>query len=236
MQENNAVWLGWNNKVQGEDSATARPASYTVTLPDTLAAAWHLSRDGEALRFLLAPTDAVPKPRKKEEAKKEDAAEGKEEKGKQAAEKSRPGVKKPARNEHAHKDEDAPKPPLDLSIELVDAAGHTARLPLSRYGAIRRPLEMNVLRRPGWDKRRFRTMYELVLQSYALPLSDFVAKNPALDPGTLRQVRFVFDRSDAGTVVVDDIGFARLAPAWWAARFQDTAATAAGGDAAVGRR
>lgn len=226
MQENNAVWLGWNNKYAGEDSATAPPASYTVTLPDTLAAAWHLARDGEALRFLLAPTDVVPKPHKKEE---EGAAKETKAAGKGVTEKAQPGAKQSARNEHEH--ETAPKPPLDLSVELVDAAGHVARLPLSRYGAIRRPLEMNVLRRPGWDKRRFRTMYELVLQSYALPLSDFVAENPALDPGTLRQVRFVFDRSDAGTVVVDEIGFARLAPAWWSARLQDddAAAPVAGG-------
>lgn len=42
-QLNQAVWLGWNNRIKGEsDSVTATPATYTVTLPDTLAAAWGL--------------------------------------------------------------------------------------------------------------------------------------------------------------------------------------------------
>ena len=31
--------------------------------------------------------------------------------------------------------------PLELSIELVDAAGTAARLPLGRYGVVRRPIE-----------------------------------------------------------------------------------------------
>ena len=101
---------------------------------------------------------------------------------------------------------DTVPPPIDLTIEVVDAAGVTARLPLSRYGTIRRPLETHILRRRDREKRQFQNLYELVLQSYHLPLADFAAAEPRLDPSRLRQVRLVFDRADAGTVIVDGIG------------------------------
>jgi hypothetical protein len=34
-----------------------------------------------------------------------------------------------------------------------------------------------------------------------------VKENPALDPTDLRKVRVVFDRTQAGVVVLDDVGF-----------------------------
>lgn len=213
-QENNAVWLGWNNHVEDTDSL-APPAAYTITLPDGFAADHGLARADAALQFLLAPTDDEPDPREKPEPEEEPGparAEEGEQTGRQAhaAEQAHPA--NTARNEDEDEDE---KPPLDLTIAAVDMDGDTAPLPLSRYAAVRRPLHMNVLRRPGWDEDRFTHMYELVLQSYAVPLADFVAANAAFDPGALREVRFVFDRTEAGTVVLDDIGFARLRPAWW---------------------
>ena len=102
---------------------------------------------------------------------------------------------------------------MDLSIEVVDAAGTHARVPLSRYGAIRRPLETHVYRRQDWEER-FASHAELVLQSYVIPLADF----GGVDPAAIREVRFVFDRAVAGTVVIDDIGFATPDPAFLRAR------------------
>ena len=49
-----------------------------------------------------------------------------------------------------------------------------------------------------------------MLQTFVLPLADFVAAEPALDLSRLRDVRFLFDRAPAGTVIVDDIGFAHM--------------------------
>jgi len=48
---------------------------------------------------------------------------------------------------------------------------------------------------------------EAVLQSFAFPLADFVAVNPAFDPTGLTQVRFVFDCTEAGIVILDNVGF-----------------------------
>jgi hypothetical protein len=66
------------------------------------------------------------------------------------------------------------------------------------------------MRREKRDKAQFSTLYEIVLQTYVLPFSDFVAVNPRLDPTRLTTIRFIFDRSVAGTVVLDDVGFSPL--------------------------
>src|SRR5581483_6159231 len=101
--------------------------------------------------------------------------------------------------------------PVDLTVELVDADGHTARLPLSRFGVPRRPLEIHILRRHDQEQQRFPTQYELVLQTYVMPLSEFAAAGAEFDPARLRQIRLVFDRLVQGTVVMDDVGVSNTA-------------------------
>jgi hypothetical protein len=102
--------------------------------------------------------------------------------------------------------------PMDLTVELVDAAGTAARLPLTRFGPVRRPLEIRVARREIRDKQNFRTTFELVPQSYVMPLADFAAAAPAFDPAALRTVRLVFDRTERGTVVLLDMGIGAAHP------------------------
>ncbi len=196
-QNNSAVWLGWNNRIAGPDTTKhGVAASYTITLPDTLAGSWSMGRDA-SLAFLLAPTDAKPGPRAapKDSTAKADSA------GKKPA--AKPKTPKPPKA--------APDTtPIDLTIELTDASGTTARLPLSTFGAIRRPLETRIMRREKRDKSQFSTLYEIVLQTYVLPFSDFIAQSPSFDPSRLRAIRFIFDRTTAGTVVLDDVGFSPL--------------------------
>lgn len=103
---------------------------------------------------------------------------------------------------------------MDLTVELEDAAGHTARLPLSRFGVPRRPLEIHILRRKDQEKQRFPTQYELVLQTYVMPITEFTRTSTQFDPARLRAIRLVFDRLVAGTVVVDDIGISSSAAAF----------------------
>jgi dienelactone hydrolase len=202
VQENNAVWLGWNNRVAGSDTARmGPPASFTITLPESLPSRWGLDAQS-SLELALAATDETPGPRKAPEERKDSTA--------------RPGrARRPApRPSQPRPKGGAPKPPVDLTVEVTDAAGHVARLPLSRFGPIRRPLEMYVLRRRDREAGAFPTQYELVQQGYSILLRDFVQAAPGLDPGRLRSVRLVFDRTPAGTVVVDDVGFARMDPAF----------------------
>ena len=205
----NAVWLGWNNKPVGKDTTKPRaPASYSVTISDSLRSAWNVG-EGSSVVLSLAPTPATPGPRKTgpDTTKKADSSGAK---GKPAA--------KPAGNKK--KPDEKAKPdttPMDLSVELVDAAGGTARVALSQFGKPRRPLEITVYRRKGRDKAAFPNPYELVLQTYVMPVKEF-ARGTSFDASRIRSIRLVFDRTRVGQVVVDDIGFSAIDPAYLAVR------------------
>lgn len=193
--------VGWNNRIAGADTTRhGPPAAYTIDLPFSLPGEWRLD-ESSALQFLLVPTEAMPGPRSDPEPAARDSSAA------------------PVQPENADRPDDDEadeneKPPVDLSVEMVDALGNRASLPLSRYGVIRRPLEAWILRRRDIEEDRFGALSETVLQTYTLPFADFVAANPALDPLQLTQVRFVFDRAVSGTVLIDDIGFASPDPAF----------------------
>ena len=57
-------------------------------------------------------------------------------------------------------------------------------------------------------------MHELVLQTYVMPVADFNKVSTSFDPSRLRTVRLVFDKTQVGQVVVDDIGFSVIDPAY----------------------
>src|SRR5262249_42596762 len=83
---------------------------------------------------------------------------------------------------------------------------NTARLPLSRYGVARHPLDARIYRREGRDAQRFANIYELIPQAFIMPLADFAETSPSFDPKTLTTIRLVFDKTTAGTVVIEHIG------------------------------
>jgi hypothetical protein len=99
---------------------------------------------------------------------------------------------------------------MDLTIEVTDGSGTTARLPLSAYGPVRRPIESYIYIRSGRDKLRFGSLSELVLQTYVIPFVDWQRVAPSIDLDRITRVRFLFDRTPAGSVVVDNIGFSRI--------------------------
>ena len=202
-QGTNAVWLGWNNAVEGQDEPAEVPASYALHLPEGLATDWSLSA-GTTLDLLLAALDEAPGPREGPGGDDEDAGAAKTGEADDEADDETDGEDDP--NDEA----------VDLSIRVTDAHGGTASVPLSDYGPIRKPLEIRVRRRNDADE--FGQQWELVLQSYSIPLADF----EGVDPGSLREVRLVFDLTDAGTVVVDEIGLSNLDPAFLAAERPDT--------------
>lgn len=191
-QMNQAVWLGWNREVKGSNEL-GRPATFTISLPDTLGRAWGLD---EAASLQIA-TALADKPGPRDAAEDSLSAEGEG-------------------GDRGTDDED--EEPIDLSIEVVDAQGRSSKVALSTYGPIRRPLETHILRRRDLEAARFPTLFELVLQTYSIPLSDFTRLRPALDLRSLKEIRLVFDLSEAGTVVVDDVGISFLDSAFTSVR------------------
>ncbi|WP_419939451.1 alpha/beta hydrolase family protein [Candidatus Palauibacter sp.] len=193
-QDNNALWLGWNNLVAGDEGTVGAPASYTLSLPAGLGSEWGLGGTSR-LDLQLGAVEGRPAPRRPEgeDENQEPSRAGGDD------EAARDGT---ARGES---DRDEDEQPVDLSVVLTDADGESASVRLSDYGPIRRPLETAVRRRN--DAESFDNQWELVLQSFSIPLADLVEANPDFDPARPREIRLLFDRSAAGTVVVDDIGF-----------------------------
>jgi chlorophyllase-like protein len=95
-----------------------------------------------------------------------------------------------------------PRKPIDFTIEIVDAAGVTARLPLLTVSLIQAQLESRVWKTGFLPPRP----PEAAFQSVTLPLAAFQAQNPAFDPTKLATIRLVFDRTPAGVVIVNEIG------------------------------
>jgi hypothetical protein len=194
----NAVWVGWNNRIAGDDTTKmGRPAAYTITVSDSVRLAWDIG-NRSSLQFSLAPTDDKPAPRRAavDSTKKADSS------GKAAP---KPKPKKTPKD----------STPVELSVVAVDQDGDSARVALGSYGVTRRPLEIQVMRRAAREKQRFANRYELLLQTYVIPLADFARAAPTFDADRLAQVRFVFDRTVAGTVIIDDVGFSTMNPAFY---------------------
>ncbi len=196
-QENQAVLVGWNRRGGAPSDAAPR---YVIELPPELGAGWGLDGD-HTLDLLLAPTRTVPD------------SPG----GGGGGTRTTGDARRGAEAREAAGDS---LPPMDLTVEVVDAAGRSARVALGRYGPIRRPLETWVLRRRDEERERFQNPWELILQTYSIPLRDFTALEPALDLRRLAEIRFVFDRTEAGEVAIDQVGLSDLEPGFLSARVE----------------
>jgi hypothetical protein len=98
--------------------------------------------------------------------------------------------------------------PLDLTVELEDQNGHCASLPLGTIGPVHPPLIVRLSKWKWLEQRYFHSNSERLLQTYEMPFYQFSQSNPSFEPSKLAAIRFVFDRSPKGTVVLDDIGVA----------------------------
>lgn len=195
-QRHNAVWLGWNSHIAGPDtSKLGTPARYSLTLPDSLGTSWRVGAQS-ALYLSLAVTNAKPGPRAApRDTTKKPAADSS--KGKKAP--------KPPKTPPPPK-EKPDSTPIDLSVELVDAGGRIARVPLSHFGVPRRPLDARIYRREGRDAQRFASIAEVVPQTFVIPMKEFTAVSVEFDPTRLRTIRLVFDRTKAGTIILGSVG------------------------------
>ena len=190
----NAATVGWNNTPAGADTTTPRwPARLTVTLSDAARQTLRLSASS-ALLFTVGSTDQKPSVRRvPRDSTQRDSTP------KPASTARRPAAKPTAK---PTKD----TVPPDFTIEIEDARGRTARLPLSAFGAVRMPIESYIYRRRGRDKTAFPTLAEPVMQTYLAPLSAFAAQTAEFDPAAIRAIRLVFDRKRVGAILLDDIG------------------------------
>ena len=119
-------------------------------------------------------------------------------------------VKPPKGEENDSDDEEEEtKTPLDITLELVDADGTTVEFPLSRIAPTTAPLRVRYLKVKRLNAEQYGSAWEPVLQTYEIPLSGLVEGNPQFAPAELRTIRWRFDRSPTGVVILDEVGFRR---------------------------
>jgi dienelactone hydrolase len=168
-----AVWLGWNR-----EKAKELP-TYSLLVPEPGVEAG----PDDVLAFHLADAKQDPSP-----------PLGEDEAGKAHRSKNKTSVDKSKKDE--------PRKPIDFTVEVEDASGRTARLPLGRLRLLQPQIEAQVPKAAWFSTEK---TSELVFDSFELPLAAFREATPELDPSRLRAVRFLFDRTEKGVVVLDDI-------------------------------
>ncbi len=171
-----AAFLGWNRK-----EAPGR-CSYLLEFPQQ---GMGTTRDS-VLSFSMADS-------KSEASSYKDQDEG-------AKTKADDAKKKAGGKDDAKKKQE----PIDLTLEISDRAGNTARLPLSQFEKLQPQIEADVLKASFMSND---SDSEVVYQTFEFPLTAFIAANSKLDPAALSSLRLVFDRSEKGVVILDGVGF-----------------------------
>lgn len=97
-------------------------------------------------------------------------------------------------------------PQLDFTVQLTDKAGHTSAFKVSEVKGITKPLKTRFTKFEFLDKDMIGDDWEVQLQTYHLPLEKFSSINPELTLEEVSKITFIFDQTEYGVVVLDEIG------------------------------
>lgn len=97
--------------------------------------------------------------------------------------------------------------PLDFTLEVVDAGGTAAEIPLRDLRPVPPRVRVRLMKYEALTGSRMPRASETILQTYVLPLSRLAEGTPGFRAGEVREVRFRFDRIPAGKLVLDNLGF-----------------------------
>ena len=199
-----AAELGWDRSADALDEdepaagepAESAPPSFELTLPPN-----YVVGPDEVLSFALAASDAEPVAEDYTDPQDDETDEDDAEEGETDA-----NADEGAEADDQQAETRSVAEPIELSIELVDAAGAASRLPLRTFGTLLPPLDV-VVRRDGVTPDDWSETFEPVLQTFRCPLAAFAREG--FDPAAVRKVRLVFDGSDKGVIYVTRVGFAK---------------------------
>lgn len=92
---------------------------------------------------------------------------------------------------------------VDITVQVEDKNGNVAAIPLSTAANLLPMFEGNIVK---WPFTSAMPTKEPVFQNFAFQLSDFKKANPKFLPEQISKIKFVFDRTEKGTVFIRDIG------------------------------
>ncbi|WP_339875300.1 hypothetical protein [uncultured Algoriphagus sp.] len=195
-----ASHIGWDYEV--EDSLKEKKAIDVVA--DSLIASYSLNFNPSpflldstsVLTFSMAESteDSNPKSSGKWVADDDDSNNDNVE------EKEKPEIN----NKEENGKEKKAKTPLDFSIYLIDSAGQSVKFLLSEFSPLQREIAVKIWKS---DFIKGDSESENIFQTFYFNLGRFAKLNPSFRLSKLKTVKFVFDQSTSGVVLVDNIGF-----------------------------
>lgn len=203
-----AAYLGWNYEV--EDSLKDSRAKDFVN--DSLIASYSLNFDPldfdidstTVLQFSMAESTESSNPKSSgkwindnKENNEEDVEENEGETNAEAPEEEE--------SEDEPEEKKAEKP-LDFSIYLLDSADQSIQFLLSEFSPLQREIAVTIWKS---DFIKGDSQSEKIFQTFSFNLEKLAKLNPSFTPTQLKTIKFVFDQSTSGVVVVDNIGFSR---------------------------
>lgn len=105
--------------------------------------------------------------------------------------------------------DDANESPTDFTVALQSDNGVEVRLPVSRYRTLQAPVPVRFTKIEYLDRLIYKEPSEPVFQTVEFPLKDFAAMNQGFEPGHLKSIRLLFDRTAASELLISQIGLER---------------------------
>jgi hypothetical protein len=187
-----ALFLGWN-----------------TTESDTLMPAYHISWSAETiatgkqsiLTFSLAETTekANPPENNDQELNEEESEENEVEEETESQEMDNAETK-----DHPDDAEEEEEEFIDFTIRLADSNGSILQFPLSSFSPVQPTLKREFTKLSFMQNQ---SESEIILQTFIFPLEQFADDHPDFDFENINCISFIFDISQEGVVVVNNIGF-----------------------------
>jgi hypothetical protein len=92
----------------------------------------------------------------------------------------------------------------EVVIELEDREGRSAGVPLREAAALVPPIRIRLYKLPRWSGIDAGSDWEPTLQSYEIPVANFLERNKAL--AGLAAIRFRLSGGDGSRLILDDLG------------------------------
>ena len=184
-----ALFLGWNTT----ESDTLMPA-YHISWP---ANALNTGKQSKLIFSLAESTEKANPPEKDDQENNEDDDEKEDEPASEENDE--------AEQENDHPDEDEEKEEfIDFTIRLADINGSVLEFPLSNFAPVQPTLKRKFTKLSFMQNQ---SESETILQTYIFPLEQFVAEHPEFDFENITCISFIFDITQEGVLVVNNIGF-----------------------------
>jgi len=104
-------------------------------------------------------------------------------------------------------EDDSPAMAADFTLILEDTLGNVSKTRLSQIAALSPPLDIQFLKLKGINKDVYGDTWEPTLETIEIDFDDLNNTQSPIEIGALKKIRFVFDATNEGVLIINEIGF-----------------------------